>query len=878
MDKSKRRTTGGTNQEKPSGVKKNSILIVDDARTNRDLLKVLLEPDYTVYTASGGSEAIEIVNEKYPDLILLDIIMPDLSGFDVLRMLKKEKKTKNIPVIIISGLEDTESEERGLDLEAADFIHKPFNVKTVKLKIRNQLQIVNQIRAIERYAEEESLAISKMLELQKELEASIENAQAANKAKSAFLARMSHEIRTPLNAVIGISEMQLQNHILSADAKEAFIRINNSGDLLLGIINDILDISKIEAGKLELTQDQYNVCRMINDTVYLNTIKHEDTPIEFILRVDENVPSHVYGDEIRIRQILNNLLSNAFKYTSAGEVELSINAERAATPAGGDSSFIADKKAGGYETIVLVFCVRDTGQGMTEEQLGKIFDEYSRFNMSINKAIAGTGLGMGITKNLIHMMNGEIKAESKKGSGSLFTVRIPQGNVNAQPIGKETAEKMRQFRSNLRANVRNNQISREPIPFGKVLIVDDIDMNLYVTKGLLSPYGLQIDTAISGFEAIEKIKKSYVKNNLYDLVFMDHIMPAMDGIETTKKIRELGPEYEKLPIIMLTANAFSVMKDTLHDDGFNGFLLKPVNIQELDAILKEWISPKKINKAEDIKQTENTETLNNFFEALAAIKEINIKTGLSHVADKKDTYCETLGIFFGKLKSECGKMSDFLENKDLHNFLISIHSMKTMLAIIGASTLSEMARTMQIASSKHDINYCKHRFVGFRKKMLLLHDKLAYLFPAGSNPSPVSGNEVPYTINPVQHTTAKNNYSVLIVEDTEMILNILKFKFEEYGLQVDTAASGAEAIEKTANNEYDIVFMDYRMPEMDGIEATDCIRKRERETNAKQSIIIALTGDIDPQKEKMFLNNGFNGFLSKPVAKQDLEEILKRYC
>jgi len=691
---------------------KNSVLIIDDAKSNLDFLNSILEPDYTVYLALNGHTALDLINDNSPDLILLDIVMPDLDGFEVLKQLKTSEKHKEIPVIIISGIEDPQGEEKGLDMGAADFIHKPFNEKIVKLKVRHQLQILNQIRAIEQYASEKSAVISKMLELQNELEFSIENADTANRAKSSFLARMSHELRTPLNAVIGISEMQLQNENLQPDAMEAFVRIYNSGELLLGLINDILDISKIEAGKLELTRDKYNVVRMINDTAYLNTIKHEEKPIEFILNVDENVPSEVTGDEIRIKQILNNLLSNAFKYTSAGEVVLSLNAEK-------------NTGAENAESIVFVFTVRDTGQGMTEDQLSKIFEDYSRFNLDKNKAIAGTGLGMGITKNLIRMMKGEIYAESKKESGSIFTVRIPQGDINAPPLGKEAAMKLRSFRKNLKTNIKNVQITREPIPFGKILVVDDIDMNLYVTKGILAPYGLQIDTAISGFEAIEKIKSSSAINNLYDLVFMDHIMPEMDGTETTKRIRALGPEFEKLPIIMLTANAFSVINDSKFTENFDGFLFKPVNIQELDAILKKWISPKKIKREEDANQIQNSEFHKKLLEALGAIEEIDAETGLSHVSGNINTYRRTLEIFMRKLKPECEKMTDFLEKNDLHNFLISIHSMKTMLVIIGASALSETAHSMQTASSNNDIEFCRQKFEGFKNILLSVHDKLS---------------------------------------------------------------------------------------------------------------------------------------------------------
>jgi len=834
---------------------KNSVLIVDDAETNVYILTLILENDYTVYTASGGKRALEIIDEKFPDLILLDIRMPDLNGFDVLKILKESEKNKNIPIIIISGLEDPENEEKGLDLGAVDYIQKPFNSKVIKLKVRHQLQIVNQFRAIEQYVSEKELANSDMRKLQKKLELAIENAQAANKAKTSFLASMSHEIRTPLNAVVGISEMQLQNHNLSTDAKEAFTRINNSGELLMGIINDILDISKIEAGMLDLTQEQYDVFKMISDTVYLNTIKHEDKPIEFILNINENVPSQVFGDVIRIRQILNNLLSNAFKYTSSGEVELSLNSENI---------------SGNDNLITLVFNVRDTGQGMTQEQLSKIFDEYSRFNLDENKAIVGTGLGMGITQNLIRLMNGQIQAESKKDSGSLFTVRIPQGNVNAPPLGKEAVEKLQLFKSSNKPNENKVQITRSPIPFGKVLVVDDIDMNIYVAKGLLSPYGLQIDTAANGFEAIEKIKKSYAVNNLYDIIFMDHIMPVMNGIETTKKIRELGYKYRNLPVIALTANVLSAMKDTLAENGFNGFLSKPINIKELDAVLREWISPEKLNKKENITHTEII-THDKFYRALNKIDEINIEKGLSHVMNNKDSYHDTLERFFHKLTPECDKMSEYLKNEDLNNFLISIHSMKTMLAIIGASDLSETAYTLQAASSDQDINFCKSGFVEFKNSLLSLHDKLKNLYPAADTKA--KDNQMPQT-----RPALKDVYKALVVDDVEMILNILTMEFEEYGLKADTASSGREAIEKAMNNDYDIIFIDYYMPEMDGIETALRIRNWEAETNAKSNIIIAISSDIDSKKKKLFMDNGFNGSINKPVVPEEIKEILKIYC
>jgi len=809
---------------------KNSVLIVDDDYFDLEVLRNILEPEYTVYISKSGHDAVEMAVELLPDIILLDIMFPDIDGFEILSSLKKNEATKDTPVIIVTGLENVEGEEIGLDLEATDYIHKPFSAKIVKLRIRNQIQIVNHLK--------------ELIELHKKLENAVKDAENANKAKSAFLARMSHEIRTPLNAVLGISEIQLQNKSLTHDVKEAFIRIYNSGDLLLGIINDILDISKIEAGKLELVQEKYYVSSVINDTVYLNMIKYEDKGINFILNIDEKIPSELVGDEIRIKQILNNLLSNAFKYTAAGEVELSLKADSSADSGG--------------KSVNLVLCVRDTGQGMTDDQLEKLFDEYARFNLETNRTTVGTGLGMGITRNLISMMNGEIKAESEKNKGSVFTVRLPQGDVNARPLGKESVEKLKQFRSSFEAKMKNTLVTYDQMPSGKVLIIDDNDMNLYVTKGMLLPYKLQIHTALSGAEGIEKIKKAKETEKLYDIVFLDHMMPVMDGIETAKAIRKLGSGYKKMPIIALTANAVAGMKNVFLENGFNDFISKPVNTLELDGILKQWISPDKIIKTTDADSIDkNAPNENdNFVDRLISIEEINVKNGLNFISGGMEMYKNTLEIFFNKIESECENMNAFLNGNDIQNFSISVHAMKSMLAIIGASELSEEAYKLEKASSNNDVNYCEKNFYGFKEKLLIVRKKLSDIFPGGD--------------------TDKMKRA-LLVDDTEMILLIVKDKLSRCGLNVDTAENGRDAIEKVSNNEYDIIFMDYLMPDINGIEVTKRIRKWEKDNNIKKNIIIALTANEDDGNKEMFLNSGFDAFVSKPVNTQDLEEVIDKW-
>jgi PAS domain S-box-containing protein len=810
---------------------KNSILIVDDEKMNLDVLCGILSPEYTIHMTKSGISSLEIANTYMPDLILLDIIMPDINGFDVLKALKTSERTRDIPVIIITGIDGNENEEKGLELEAVDFIRKPFNNKIVKSRIRHQIQIINQVRALKQYAHDMQLTYSKMeaivnnfngviwsidndgvitsfngqylkdigitpsfligkniqvaraknrhidiidniektfregsqdwdsdidgvvfhshttllsdndggimgvvgsstnvtelINLHKELEASVKAAEAANHTKSAFLARMSHEIRTPLNAILGISEIQLQNEMLKQDVKEAFARIFNSGDLLLGIIKDILDISKIEAGKMELLQAEYDVSSIISDTVFLNLIKYEYKAIEFILNIDENIPAALYGDELRIKQILNNLLSNAFKYTEAGEVELSINVE--------DDSSACD------DSVQLVFHVRDTGQGMTEVQVSKLFEEYSRFNAEANRTTEGTGLGMGITRNLVHLMNGEISAQSESGKGSLFTVRLPQGKTGAAPLGKEAVEKLRQFRSNYETKTKNIHIVREMIPFGKVLVVDDMDMNLYVTKGLLSLYGLQIDTALSGYEAIDKIK-----HNAYTLVFMDHMLPVMDGIETTREIRKWEEEEfkrknsklpeadvfeeKRLPIIALTANAILGIKEMFLAAGFDGFLSKPISTQDLDEIIKKWLSPEKI--AQSAKAQAADETYGSFLDDVGKTGEINTDVGLEQLSGDIDSYRNTLDMFHKKITPECNSMSSSLDAKDLNRFKISVHAMKSMLAIIGALSLSKEALELETASNNNEIDFCMQKFPQLKEKLLSLHKKLSVILAA----------------------------------------------------------------------------------------------------------------------------------------------------
>jgi signal transduction histidine kinase len=341
----------------------------------------------------------------------------------------------------------------------------PVEITVVRVKYRDEYILASYLRDLT-----EQKAMLQLAKQQAE-------AEAANQAKSAFLASRSHEIRTPMNAILGITEIQLQNK-LPAETRNALNIIYNSGYSLLGIINDLLDLSKIEAGKLELINDRYETASLINDTINLNTARIGSKPIEFKLHVDDDLPFELIGDELRVKQILNNLLSNALKYTDAGEVNLTFTAE-----------ITGDENAA---KVTLTIIVSDTGQGMNEDQMRSLFDAYSRFNMKMNRFVEGTGLGMNIVQHLVEDMGGDIAVESEQGKGSTFTVRIMQGYAGPERLGKELAENLRGFRLASMSKMKKAQIVREPMPYGRVLVVDDMETNLYVARGLLVPYGLKL--------------------------------------------------------------------------------------------------------------------------------------------------------------------------------------------------------------------------------------------------------------------------------------------------------------------------------------------------------------------------------------------------
>ncbi|MCL1967116.1 MAG: ATP-binding protein [Fibromonadales bacterium] len=503
-------------------------------------------------------------------------------------------------------------------------------------------------------------------------------ADKANETKSRFLANMSHEIRTPMNAIIGMAELALRENMTST-AKEYISTVKQAGTNLLSIINDILDFSKIESGRLEIIPTNYMFSSLMNDVVNIIKMRITDSKLRFEINIDSNIPNALLGDEMRIRQVLLNILSNAVKYTKKGFVSFSASGEIT------------------KDMVILTMEVADSGIGIKKENLEKLFEDFVRFDFTANKGIEGAGLGLAITRNLVTAMGGDIKVHSEYGKGSTFIVTLPQKIRSHEPFGTiKTAEE----------HGGENMTIKFNAPKAKILIVDDIDTNLKVAEGLMQPYKMKIDLCQSGFAAIEAVKE-----NLYDLVFMDHMMPEMDGIETAKRIREIVGEYPhciNLPIVALTANAVSGTKEMFLSNGFDDFLSKPIDTVKLDSILAKWLPKEKQEKLEaKVVDASTPEAIE------MEIGGIDVKKGISMTGGTLKGYMQTLAVFHKDGIQKMAEIKKSLETGNYSLYTTYVHALKSASASIGASDLSKTAKVLEAAGRKEDSAFIKQQNAHF---------------------------------------------------------------------------------------------------------------------------------------------------------------------
>ena len=667
-------------------------------------------------------------------------------------------------------------------------------------------------------------------DMARSLQSALEAAETANRAKSDFLATMSHEIRTPMNSIMGMAEIALREK-MSDNARKNIKVIKQAGTDLLAIINDILDISKIERGQLEIIADEYTLSSLANDVINIIKVRTLEAHLRFVINIDSDLPNRLLGDVVKIRQIMLNLLNNAVKYTEKGFVAMSVSGE---TVDG--------------ETLNLTIKVEDSGRGIKNEHIEKLYDAFVQFDLDLNKYIEGTGLGLSITKNFVEAMNGTINAESEYGKGSIFTVTLPQKvlgsekfaevknpgeeNIlvferreicvnsiartmdgmgvryklvsNAYEFYKELSDnkysfvfvaaglydKVKETTSRFETNnkivlvaelgetitnknllVLNTPIFSLPVanllngisdnfthspgatkiaagfiaPEANVLVVDDIATNLKVVEGLLQSYEMCVDLCKSGKQAIKA-----VKINQYDLIFMDHMMPEMSGIDTVKLIREWECEQgnsHRLPIIALTANAISGTREMFLENGFDDFLSKPIDMFQLNVILERWIprekqkppvrknapeAPARIaaSDAVHVKEQEPAPEI--------VIEGVDTNRGIILSGGTVKRYMHTLEMYCKDNLEKTQAIKTCLDNGDLALYTIYVHAIKSASANIGAIKLSETAETLETAGKRGDLDFIQTHNGRFLTALQTLLDRIhsslsAYRAQNGSN-------------------------------------------------------------------------------------------------------------------------------------------------
>ena len=558
------------------------------------------------------------------------------------------------------------------------------NIRLMTSQLKEYIEYISEQTKKEREAKEAALTESQI------------NA-AASQAKSAFLANMSHEIRTPINAVLGMNEMILREcsdkTILGYSAN-----IKIAGANLLSIVNDVLDFSKIEAGKMELIPDNYEVSSLIIDLVNMTRERAQSKGLKYELKISSELPKTLYGDSVRIKQCILNLLTNAIKYTKEGSI-----------------TFSMDYKKLGDDRIQLLVHVIDTGIGIKREDMDKLYTPFERIDEEKNRTVEGSGLGISIVRKLLNMMNSRLIVQSNFGSGSDFSFTIEQKVVDWTEVGglneayEQSVEQMANYKETLHA------------PRARLLFVDDTAMNLDVIKGLLKNTDMTIDTVLSGKEALEA-----VKINKYDILFIDHRMPEMDGLETLHAMKAMENNLSAgKPCIALTANAISGVKKMYLDEGFDDYISKPVNPAKLEEMIRKYLPAEYIEEVVEEEPVYNQEYLD-FTDKLYQIREIDAQAALENCASP-ELLLSTIGQYHSSIDGKALELQQFYEAEDWENYEIKVHALKSTSRLIGALELSKMAEALEKAANHKEVEEIQknHKafmdaFIDFKKILVPL--------------------------------------------------------------------------------------------------------------------------------------------------------------
>lgn len=529
------------------------------------------------------------------------------------------------------------------------------------------------------------MLIKRQQKMQTMVEQKAREAELAAQAKEDFLANMSHEIRTPMNAITGMVELALGNDALPEQEKEYLHNIRMAGEDLVTIIDNILDVTKVGSGVLEISEEEYEITSLVHDVVNAIQVMLGEKQVVLLVDINPEIPSRLRGDDVRIKQVMMNLLSNAAKYTDKGNIHLEVDY----APVGGQ-----DKE------IELKVSVTDTGIGMAQDQMKDLFTKFRQADSSRNRERGGSGLGLVISKKLVDLMRGSILAKSEPGKGSEFSFTVVQGVVDARPCIETDPQTVLQpsykqdNHTTARAGKRGkeNRYTTFTAPEARILLVDDNKVNLKVAEGLLRPYKMRLETADSGKMAIEM-----VKNREYDLIFMDHMMPQMDGVETTGIIRGMEEErFRTVPIIALSANAVRGARELFLEAGMNDFVPKPIEMRVMDRALRKWLPEGKIISNRNADEEADKEETQGTASALSwQMEGIDVSVGMKYSGDDENLYREVLSDYMDTIEEKADIIEKAVKDGDLETYTIEVHSLKSISKSIGALELSELAKDLE---------------------------------------------------------------------------------------------------------------------------------------------------------------------------------------